>query len=245
MSAHVAPAEADCLASPLSRAHARRLRTYYRSAGWPCHDNLEIDLLNAGLIARRAAHTGSTADQVCVTEAGLRALGSSLSRNRHAFDAHETLVERIAQIEASSGRMVYRGLMLRGRIESGWKSCRPDVYSIRYTPVAAYACPVIHEIKVRRADLLSDLKNADKRAAYQALSSAFYYVLPVGLADPDEIPDDCGVLYASESGLSLGRPSPQRAVELNTQIWMALARRGAEPVDFDETQAWLGGDAAP
>ena len=34
----------------LTRAHARRLRDIYRSAGWPCQDALEIDLLAAGLL---------------------------------------------------------------------------------------------------------------------------------------------------------------------------------------------------
>ena len=35
---------------PLGRAHARRLREVYRSAGWPCLDTLEIELLAAGLL---------------------------------------------------------------------------------------------------------------------------------------------------------------------------------------------------
>ena len=40
-----------------------------------------------------------------------------------------------------------------------------------------YAEPVVHEIKVRRADLLSDLRRADKGAAYVALASQCWYVL--------------------------------------------------------------------
>ncbi|MDB5929366.1 MAG: hypothetical protein JWR60_1073, partial [Polaromonas sp.] len=31
----------------LGRSHARRLREIYRSAGWPCQDMLEIELLAA------------------------------------------------------------------------------------------------------------------------------------------------------------------------------------------------------
>lgn len=224
----------------LSRAHLRRLRTYYRSAGWPCHDNLEIDLLNAGLIERHRAQQDAVAERIGVTDAGVQTLAATLRRHRQAFDAHEALVERVAKSQAAAGRLVYRGLTLRARVESAWKPCRPDVYSIRYTSVAAYACPVIHEVKVRRADLLADLKHAAKRAAYQALSWTFYYVLPEGLASLDEIPADCGVLYASASALSLGRALPQRAVELNTQAWMALARRGAEPLDLDDAQSCLG-----
>lgn len=225
-------------ANPLPRTHGRRLRAYYRSAGWPCLDTIEIDLLNAGLI-ERVSLSPAAPEIIRVTEAGLRALGSCLDRNRRVFDAHEALVEQVAASLASAGRLVYRGLMLRGRVNESWKPCRPDVYSLRNTSVSAYACPAIHEIKVRRADLLSDLKNPDKRAAYQALSSEFFYVMPEGLAAVEEIPEDCGVLYAGDSGLKLGRVSPRRERELAFSEWMTLARRSAEFIEFPTEQAVL------
>lgn len=199
---------------------------------------MEIDLINAGMIRRVLSEVGP--ERIEVTDEGLRALGNALSRNRSAFDGHEMLVERLAMSEAAAGRLVYRGLMLRGRIDSGWKRCRPDLYSIRTSSVAAYTEPVIHEVKVRRADLLSDLRNPEKRAAYQALSSAFYYVLPERLASLDEIPEDCGVIYARDRGFSLARSSQRRLVEPGHDIWMALARRAAERVDIDEMQGELG-----
>jgi hypothetical protein len=225
----------------LPRGHGRRLREYYRSAGWPCLDSIEIDLLNAGLVERITDRPDGGGDRIRVTQTGLQALGSTLLRNRQAFDAHEGLVRSVAQHQARAGRLVYRGLMLRGRVGETWKPCRPDVYSIRPTSVAAYAHPVVHEVKVRRADLLSDLRNAAKRSAYQALSSEFFYVLPEGLADLDEVPADCGLLFAGPAGLRLARPSPLRAVQLGVGEWMALARRGAEFLDAaHEDQALLG-----
>src|SRR5690349_5798509 len=36
----------------LGRLHARRLREVYRSAGWPCCDAIEVDLLAARLLER-------------------------------------------------------------------------------------------------------------------------------------------------------------------------------------------------
>lgn len=227
----------------LPRSHGRRLRAYYRSAGWPCLDAIEIDLLNAGLI-ERVSVSPEAPEIIRVTDAGLHALGSCLDRNRRAFDAHEALVEQVAQWLASSGQLVYRGLTLRGRVGARWKPCRPDVYSIRNTTIAAYACPSIHEIKVRRADLLSDLKNPDKRAAYQALSAEFFYVMPDGLAALDEIPADCGVLYANKRELKLGRAAPRRPHELSFGEWMTLARRGADRVETERGQARLGEDPA-
>ena len=73
---------------------------------------------------------------------------------------------------------------------------RPDVYSIGHTSVEAYLCPIVHEIKVRRADLLGDLRREPKRAGYQWLSSETWYVLAAGIAEPEEVPPECGVMLA-------------------------------------------------
>ena len=34
----------------LPRRHASRLRHYWRTRGWACHDNIDLDLLRWGLI---------------------------------------------------------------------------------------------------------------------------------------------------------------------------------------------------
>jgi hypothetical protein len=224
------------------RALIQRLRSYDRSAGWPCHDTLEIELLGAGLIERRPQPRGG--EHIGLTTAGIDALGAALSSNRGAKSAHEALVERVALDLARAGRLVWRELNLRARIGATWKSCRPDVYSIRNTTRATGTRPVIHEIKVHRADLLSDLQQADKRAAYRALSAEFFYVMPRGLAQLHEIPDDSGVLWADAHTtgpcLKLGRASPRRLLQPELSVWMALARRGADPVDAEPAQLRLG-----
>jgi hypothetical protein len=118
----------------------------------------------------------------------------------------------------------------------------PDVYSIRHTTVEAYLQPIVHEVKVRRADLLSDLRHEAKRAAYLHLSSECWYVLREGIARPAEIPAECGVLVATGAGLDVARPAPKRAMRMPFGAWMALAR--ATPVDHgleDGAQGWLGG----
>lgn len=226
---------------PLPRLHGRRLRDYYRSAGWPCLDALEVELLAAGLIERVSQPQGC--DLIRLTDEGLRRLAGCVEHNRRAFDRHEALVEQLARHVAQSGRLVFRALSLRAWTSTGWQACRPDVYSIRRTTVEAYAQPVIYEIKVRRADLLGDLQRPQKRAAYQALSSEFYYVMPEGMAESEEIPDDCGVLFASPAGWRLGRPSPRRECTLGFAEWMSLARRAAEFVDLQDEQGALAPDA--
>jgi hypothetical protein len=118
----------------------------------------------------------------------------------------------------------------------------PDVYSIRHTTVEAYLEPLVHEIKVNRADLLSDLRHEAKRAAYLALSGECWYVIRLGIAQPQEIPPEFGVMLAGDAGLDVARPAPKRPMQMSFGLWMALAR--ATPVDnalHQDAQAWLGG----
>ncbi len=257
----------------LPRAWKRRLREVWRSAGWPFQDMLEAELLAAGLLERRSDAQGL--ETLRLSDAGVRALAGALEQNRRALDAHEALVARVALEMRRAGRIVWRGLTLRAGLEAPadaqapatatapaieavaamaatrrWALARPDVYSIRHTTREDAVEPVVHEIKVTRADLLSDLRHADKRAAYVALSSQCWYVLREGIAEPAEIPPEFGVLVAPVSApetpaeaadadadagagagagagaepLRLLRAAPRRAHRLGLGTWMALAR---------------------
>lgn len=228
----------------LPATHRRRLREVWRSAGWPCRDAVEIELLAAGLLARR--DDGEGRETLRVTDAGLQVLAATLARNRAAFDAHEALVARVALEMQRAGRIVWRGLALRaplsaeGEAQARWVTSMPDVYSIRHTTVEDYAEPVVHEIKVRRADLLADLRHADKGAAYRAMASQCWYVLARGIARADEVPADYGVMLADDYGLEVARAAPRRAMRVPFAAWMVLARANAEPPPEDDGQALLG-----
>jgi hypothetical protein len=100
---------------------------------------------------------------------------------------------------------------------------------------------VAHEIKVSRADLLSDLRRASKGAAYLALASQCWYVLRRGIAQAEEVPAPYGVLWADERGLEVARAAPRRALKLPFATWMALARADALPSQGTEEQGMLGG----
>ncbi len=231
-------------AAALGRIHARRLREVYRSSGWPCCDAVEVDLLAAGLLER--VRSGLGHETLRVTDAGIAHIASSLVVNRAAMSAHEALVEQVAREMTRAGRIAWRNLSLRARLapleEGGkprWCIARPDVFSIRNTSVEAYAQPIVHEIKVRRSDLLGDLKKPDKRSAYLDLGGECWYVLgcdakgrPIGA--PDEIPSACGVLIAEAGRLVVARAAVHRALpRLPFPVWMALAK--AQPVPgFEE-----------
>lgn len=237
--------------APLGRAHARRLREIYRSAGWACQDLLEIELLAAGLLQRVAGPSGH--ETLRVTDAGVSCLAATLVRNRAALSAHEALVERVACEMARAGRITWRALSLRAQLPpladgaaARWCMVRPDVFSIRNTSVEAYVEPVVHEIKVKRSDLLDDLRRPEKRGAYLDLGGECWYVLSCDargrpIAAADEVPPECGVMQVEGRRLVVARAAPRRPRQtLPFGVWVALAK--ATPVTGlrDDEQGLLG-----
>lgn len=239
-------------AAPLGRAHTRRLREVYRSAGWPCQDMLEIELLAAGLLERIAGPTGC--ETLRLTDAGVACLAASLTSNRFSLSKHEALVSLVAGEMVRAGRITWRGLALRAQLapatEGGpirWCMAKPDVFSIRNTSVAAYVEPIVHEIKVHRSDLLGDLRRPKKRAAYLDLGGECWYVLGADakgrpIASPEEVPTQCGVMMVENKRLVVARAAPRRArQDLPFGVWLALAK--ATPVAGlnEDAQGMLGG----
>jgi hypothetical protein len=233
-------------APALGAPHRRRLRDVWRSAGWPCRDLIEVDLLAARWVERVYAPGGH--ETLRVTDEGLRVLAETRERNRRAYTAHEALVERVAREMGRAGRIVWRGLVLRGRIDTPegprWQMAMPDVYSIRHTSVEDYTVPVVHEVKVSRADLLGDLRRESKRQAYLSLAAECWYVVREGIARPEDIPPQCGLLVATAAALDVARPAPRRALRVPFAVWMSLAR--ATPVEgrLHEGQQLLGDERA-
>ena len=250
------PNSFEPLNAGLTRRHHQRLRDVYRSAGWPCLDMLEVELLAAGMLER--IESGSGHHTLRVTDAGLTRLAEVFAHNKASRSQHEALVEKVALEMARAGRLVWRGLSLRAKvlvtaqpledeaeIAAYWCIACPDVFSIRNTTVEAYLEPVVHEVKVSRADLLGDLKKPAKRAAYLSLGGECWYVLGQtakgrAIGDPDEIPFECGVMLCEGNRLIVGRPAPRRPVEkLPFHVWMSLSKASPIRVD-DPAQTLLG-----
>ena len=258
----------------LTRAHRTRLLHIWRSAGWPCRDVLEIDLLAAELITFSCGADGR--ETLRLTGAGFQCLAESRQSNRRASGAHDRLAERVAAQLVGAGRIVWRELSLRARAEgpavvaeepavvdsslwpteidpvatkAAWRIARPDVFSVRNTSVESYLQPVVHEVKVSRADLLSDLRNAAKRQSYQWLCCECYFVYPAAIAKPQEIPGAFGIWVLHGSGeegrLELVRPARHTPCRLPFAVWLALAKATpwSPPQDAESTpQRHLGED---
>ena len=223
---------------------------------------LELDLLAAGLLLRERDAEGR--ERLRLSDAGLQWLAASRQRLQGARSAHEALVARVALDMHRAGRIVWCGLSLRAPVQAAsdetrsptaastsppahrWAVAMPDVYSVRHTTREDYLLPVVHEIKVSRADLLADLKRPAKGEAYRALGSECWYVLREGIAEPDDIPALYGVMEAALlppapgppeanprfGALTVLRPAPRRAFAPPFSLWMALAR--AAPLRFDD-----------
>jgi hypothetical protein len=190
----------------LTRTHATRLRRMWGSAGWPAHDNVELDLLAAGYLERHVDSCGR--DTLVVTPLGIEALQTGLTGNRRRRDPHEDLVERTAAWAASQGRLAFLRTQFRVKVEDAWRIAMPDVFTIRRTTSVEGLAPIAYEVKARRADLLGDIRNPAKRAGYRQVSAEFYYVIAAGIAEASDIPEDCGLIVADEQSLRVERPCP-------------------------------------
>jgi hypothetical protein len=144
--------------------------------------------------------------------------------------------------------VVWRGLSLRAKVGEGeaaaWVMAMPDVFSIRHTTVEDYVEPVVHEIKVQRADLLADVRRPAKGEAYLQLSSQCWYVLRAGIGDAADVPEAFGVMVAHDAALDVLRPAPRRSHRLPFGTWMALARATPVLAD-DDAQGCLRSDEPP
>ncbi|MET0348464.1 MAG: hypothetical protein ABW067_01635, partial [Rhizobacter sp.] len=254
---------------PLTRLHRARLQQLWRSAGWPSHDALELDLLAAGLVTRETGP--DQRETLRLTDTGIAWLAEQRQKGRRAESPHDRLAGRVAAMLMASGRIVWRELSLRavadapsepapGPIDplfgdpvaeaarATWRVARPDVFSVRHTTVEAYLHPIVHEIKVSRADLLSDLRHAAKRQSYQWLCSEVHYVFPAGIAEPQEIPEAFGVWLlhgdVATGRLELARPARHVACTLPFPVWMALARAPPPRAPADGPPAPRGGPGA-
>lgn len=295
------------------RTHLRRMLDLWRSDGWPCKDGLDIELLAAGWVdmVTEAGH-----QKLRLTAQGMALLAAARQRNQRATGAHDRLAERVATQLHDAGRVVWRELSLRAKLEtthrapvpaqaldlfppgggtasaaanaaaadaaeadvaaggtsadaaptapgpvtmprqasfepsaSGWRMARPDVFSVRNTSAEAYLHPVVHEVKVSRADLFSDLRHAAKRAAYQWLCCECHYVFPAGMAQPQELPPELGVWVlhgdADTGRLEQLRPARHTPCTLPFVVWLALAKASPWQPEREPRQAHLGQPSQP
>jgi hypothetical protein len=93
---------------------------------------------------------------------------------------------------------------------------------------------VAYEVKISRGDFLAELKNPDKREPFLRFSNQFYFVAPVGLIKPDEVPDECGLIEIHGDSFSkIEKKAFWRATEKPTWGFIASIARNLS-VDYKE-----------
>ena len=80
-----------------------------------------------------------------------------------------------------------------GRRNSGAQ--RVDGFALNTLPHTAMK-RVCYEVKISRADFLSELKHPLKRRIGMRYSNEFYFVTPAAMVNAAEVPSDCGLVEA-------------------------------------------------
>ena len=241
------------------KQHLARLLSIWRSDGWPSKDALEIELLVAGWVcmvneaghdrlrlAERVAGQLHDAGRLVWKELSLRARAGaepSPKQPPQALDLFGPDAEG-GGLPAPSVAEPAPPTTTFDPVVGGWRMARPDVFSVRNTSVEAYLHPVVHEIKVSRADLFSDLRHAAKRAAYHWLCCECHYVFPTGMAQPEELPPELGV-WVIHGDIETGRmeqlrPARHTPCTLPFAVWLALAKATPWKPERDAHQMHLG-----
>ena len=205
-------------------------------------------------LAERVAGHLHDAGRVVWRELSLRAkvgTGREIELTTQALDLFSEELEgtTLASSKAQSVSELVYSTDTFASIAGGWRMARPDVYSVRNTSVQNYLHPVVHEIKVSRADLFSDLRHAAKRASYQWLCCECHYVFPVGMAQPEELPLELGV-WVIHGDIDTGRleqlrPARHRSCTLPFPVWLSLAKATTWQPERESRQIQLGQPQEP
>ena len=241
------------------KQHLARLLSIWRSDGWPSKDALEIELLVAGWVcmvneaghdrlrlAERVAGQLHDAGRVVWTELSLRTRAGAAPIPGQPPQTLDLFGPGDADggTPAPSVAEPAPPTTTFEPVVGGWRMARPDVFSVRNTSVEAYLHPVVHEIKVSRTDLFSDLRHAAKRAAYQWVCCECHYVFPAGMAQPEELPPELGV-WVIHGDIETGRmeqlrPARHTPCTLPFAVWLALAKATPWKPERDAHQMHLG-----
>lgn len=136
--------------------------------------------------------------------------------------------------------------------DHGWRAERESLFSPRRIDVLAIAPQgkqvVAFEIKTSIADFRNELKNPEKRMAVMRNCTQFYFVTPFNLVRPEDIPDDCGLLWYSlhDVDLCFYPKKTIPGVSIPCQIYDARMRdRRLEEIEDEALNGWTFSDAFP
>ena len=214
------------------RAASSRLRWYFQhkhsGGGNTLADPTDLELSTTGMIQRVLLSFGNTV-VYAITPKGEAMLAALRDHARAQRAPHHQLGAHLAQWLAAQGRMTWEDTTFDVVLQSGPATARPDVLSSLITLNPDRWDPQVHEIKVSRADFLSDVRDPSKREAYFRLAPKVFYATPAGLLKKSDIPVECGWVEQDVSGQ--GRVVRKRAPKLKSwkpwsgRMWLTLVLR--------------------
>ena len=102
----------------------------WRSAGWPCRDGIEIDLLAARLVVLQPGADGCETLQL--TEAGIAYLAEARQSGLRALSSHDRLAQRFAEqhLLAASRLLKYWFARMRPRTSTAQNGLQAIILSL-------------------------------------------------------------------------------------------------------------------
>lgn len=111
-----------------------------------------------------------------------------------------------------------------------YNDSRIDGYSIALWHSLGFRS-IAYEMKASRSDLLSELRNPDKRHTAMQVSNQFFFVTPRKLVSPGEVPEDCGLIEIDTAGrVHVVVDSPMRGVPVPGWRFVGVLMRRAKAV---------------
>jgi len=232
----------------LNKHQAKRLRHYFGLGARACRhelDGIDLDLIGFKLI--EATPDTYSGNRVALSTLGIETLHQHRQATITTRSVHHQLGARLAKYLRRQGRITWENIEFRNWIMTKpirnsaealnyphWQCVRPDVFSIAPSLQSKYTNPCVHEVKVSRADFLSDVAKPEKREAYAAMAEAVYYVAKDGIIDPAEVPQGYGLLVERQDGeFVLAKRPRKRKVELQPHHYLnMIVKPGEYPADY-------------
>ena len=131
---------------------------------------------------------------------------------------HDELAEELAR---AIGLMPFLNVPLGSVFLADWGTgpSRADVVGIK--PSYTQFCISIYEVKVSRADFLSDIRS-DKWRGYLPHCNRFYFAVDAGVAKKDEIPEPAGLMVHGDKGWYTSKGAKPQKHEIPVETLKAL-----------------------
>lgn len=203
----------------LDKTCLRRLRWYHAHRGFNSScldhgDGTDIKLIGHKLIERGGWK------EFQVTQLGMEVLSMAQQAEIERRKPHHEFASRLAVYLQSKDRLTWENIELRS---SSGAYCRPDVFSVVKTLNEQKMVPQVHEVKVSRADFLSDMRKPEKWQPYQDIACGLVFACPKGIVEKHEVPEGCGLIIEELDGnWKILKRAKKTPVKINSNNWMKL-----------------------